>query len=149
ERDIDEGDGRLEEVVVVPRHELPDLVDERAEADAAQDGREFHRAAIEIGDQEENGRGHHQAAPEHVADVEEASAELRITGQTEHETNEQNRGHGGGQEGLDMPAGVEVAQGAARGPKVGAITHKTSVRPIARSDVGHRHPYRLRVLDVD
>ena len=75
ERDVDERDRRLEEIVVVARDELADLVDERSESDSADERGPQSRSVAEEGELGEQRRRHQQASPKHVGDVKSRAAE--------------------------------------------------------------------------
>ena len=69
ENDVDERDGRLEEVIVVGRNELADFVDERSEADAPDQRGPAMDCPANEREQHDHGGRHQQPAPEHVGDV--------------------------------------------------------------------------------
>ena len=74
EERVEDRGRRLEEVVVVARHELPDLVHERAEPRATDDGCDQARGEREVEEQQDDRDEHAEPAPEHVRDVQPAAA---------------------------------------------------------------------------
>jgi hypothetical protein len=124
ERYVDNGDGGLEEVIVVPGHELPDFVDEGAEADAADDGGEGDGAAVEEGEEQDDGGRHQHAAPEHVADVVVAASQLRVAREMKEEADQKHSRDGCRQEGFEVLSRVEIAQGAAGPGDDVRVTHE-------------------------
>jgi hypothetical protein len=109
EQHVHEREGRLEEVVVLLGDELADLVDESAEADAAEEGGEPDRIPVEVREEDEERDHHDQAAPEHVRDVQAAAAELRVAGHPQVETDDEDGADGRHQEQLDVHVGVGAA----------------------------------------
>jgi hypothetical protein len=99
EHDINESDGRPEEVVTVAGHELPDLVDERAEADSPDHGSPALQRGSQPDQHREKRRQHEKAAPEHVGDVIAIPSDLRIPRVAE-------TGFGDGQTGRKMGPGL-------------------------------------------
>ncbi len=75
--------GRLEEIVVVRRDELPQLVDEEAEADAAEDRPDAPHDGVEEREEEDDRDQHPGPAPQQMRDVQAVSSELRIVRQPE------------------------------------------------------------------
>ena len=85
EHDVDQREGRLEEVVHVAGDELAELVDEPSEAGTAQHGDEPAGARRDERDRRDEGGEHHRPAPDGVRDVQRAVPDLRIAGQHEEE----------------------------------------------------------------
>ena len=78
EDDVDQGDRRLVEVVVVAGDELAQLVDEGAEAGAADDRRKDAGPAPEKRQTRQERDQHADAAEEHVGDVQAVAPDLGI-----------------------------------------------------------------------
>ncbi len=106
---VDDGDGRLEEVVVVGRDELAELVDEEPEADAGDERRELPPEAALHRHEEDQGDEHAQAAPEQVGEVDLAAAQLRPPCGRQGGAYEQHGGDGDDEEGLDVVVRCEAA----------------------------------------
>jgi hypothetical protein len=83
EDEVDDRGGRPEEVIVVLGDELPELVDEEAEADPAEDRRHVPSPPVDPDQREPDGHQHEQTAPEEMGDVNAPPAQLRIVGQPE------------------------------------------------------------------
>ena len=109
EDDVDQADGRFVEVVVVACDELPQLIDERAESYAPKNGGEPLGDPTQCGKQQEHGKSHEEAAPEHVGDVQSATAQLRVAGGGEGSPDHQYRGYARDEEELDEFRGIAVA----------------------------------------
>ena len=92
EEAVDDRRRRLEEVVVVRSDELADLVDEQAQADAAQDRGHPPRRRHDERQQDAQRDQHQQAAPEQVRDVQAVAADLRVVRQVELGAHDQHRG---------------------------------------------------------
>ena len=79
ENRVAQGRGEREEVVVVLRDELADLVDEQPDADATRDRGERRRPPIGQGQHDRQRDHEQQPAPHGVCDVEDLAANLRVT----------------------------------------------------------------------
>src|SRR5438477_51455 len=88
EERIEDRGRRLEEVVVVRRHELAELVDERAEAGPAHYRGDEARGRGQIQEQQDNRDEHPEPAPKHMRDVQTATAELRVAGRLEEDADD-------------------------------------------------------------
>lgn len=117
EDDIDDGRGRLEEVVVVAGEELAQLVDEDAEPRTGQDRREPPHVPAKVRQKQYDTRHHQRAAPEHMGDMDALAADLREAGQVQVEAHAKQRADGGDEERLQVQvviqAGNEVASHSA------------------------------------
>src|SRR6202011_5651675 len=78
EDDVDQGDCRLEEVVVVGGDELAKLVDKQSKTKAADDRCPAFGAFAQDGQQQHHGCQHKQPTPEEVGDVKGPAANPRI-----------------------------------------------------------------------
>jgi hypothetical protein len=94
---------------VVGRHELPDLIDERAEAQPGDDSRNVLDGPVEVRQQEQERGEHEQAAPQHVGDVDPAGAQLRVPSEGEEGTDHQERDDRGDEEALQEERRLRVA----------------------------------------
>ncbi len=101
ERDIDQRERRVEEVVVVARHELPDLVDEETKADTADDGCDPSRRPCDQRHADDQRNSEECSTPEEMRNVESVATELRVTRQDQEEPDDQDREDAYDEEGLD------------------------------------------------
>src|SRR5665811_671055 len=115
EQHVDHGDRGPKEVVVVGRHELPDLIDKRAEARAGDDGRNVLDGPVEVRQQEQERGEHEQAAPQQVGDVDPGGAQLRVPGDGEEGTNREERNDRGDEEALQEERRLRVAHPSGKG----------------------------------
>lgn len=117
EDDIDDRDGRAIEVVVVVGDEFSELVDEGAEADAAEDGACPLGLASDETEEEKERDQHEDAAPEHVGDVETVAPDRRVVGEFEVEADPEDGEDGGHEEALD-PFGRPQVSEEGTGPRL-------------------------------
>ena len=89
EEDVHERGRGLEEVVVVRRDELPELVDERAESSATDDRREQAGERREEEQEQTEGDEHSESAPQNVRDVQPAASQARVAGGLEADADQQ------------------------------------------------------------
>ena len=82
---VDQADGRAEEVVIVFGQEFAEFVNEDAEADAAQEGRQALYAGAQEGDVDRDSNEHQQTAVQHVGDMQAAAADLGVAGFVQQE----------------------------------------------------------------
>src|SRR5438445_7253032 len=101
EERIEDRGGGLEEVVVVRSHELPELVDERAEAGPADHRGDEACGGGQINEQQNDRDEHPEAAPEDVRDVQTAAAELWVAGRLEEDADDHDGGDGGDEKGVE------------------------------------------------
>jgi len=94
EERIEDRGRRSEEVIVVTRHELPELVDERAKPGSADDRRDQTRRGGQIQEQQGDRDEHPEPAPEHMGDVQASAAELGIAGRFEEDADDHDRRDG-------------------------------------------------------
>src|SRR5439155_22525493 len=120
---IEDRGGGLEKVVVVARHELAELVDERAEAGPAHYRGDEACGGGEIEEQQDDRDEHPETAPEDMRDVQTAAAELRVAGRLEEDADDHDGGDGGDEKGIDE-IGIGRADQMPR-PDV----HRAIVRP--------------------
>ncbi len=99
-----------EEVVVVGRDELADLVDECAEPEARDDRGHVLDRPIEIGQQQDQGDEHQGAAPQHVRDVELAATDLREAGHGQERADAEERDDRRDDEALEEERSVAAAK---------------------------------------
>jgi hypothetical protein len=98
------------EVVVVGGDELAELVDEEAEADAADDRGDLPDRAPEERQQQADRDQHEQPAPQQMRDVEPAAAQLRVVGQPQLGADHEDRRHAGDQQRLVERAEIRRAR---------------------------------------
>ena len=110
QHDVDQGHRGPEEVVVVGRHELADLVDERPEAQAGDDRGDVLDRPVEVGEQEQQRDQHQRAAPQHVGDMESALPDLREPGQRQEPADREDRDDRGDDEALEVEHPVVVPE---------------------------------------
>ncbi len=109
--DVDQGDRRLIEVVVVAGDELAQLVDEGAEARAADDRRKDAGPPPEKRQTRQERDQHTDAAEEHVGDVQTVAPDLRIAGETEPGADEEDSDHRRDEETLQEPRRLDTTRG--------------------------------------
>ena len=105
---VDDGDRRLEEVVVVTGDELAQLVDEHPETDATDDCRYRPAERAERSQQDNDGHQHPQTAPEHVSDMESSRGQRGVAGQCEKDPDRHDGRSGRDEEVLEETVGKEI-----------------------------------------
>src|SRR5438477_1373080 len=88
EERVEDRGGGLEEVVVVRRDELAELVDERAEAGPAHYRGDEARGRGQIQEKQDDRDEHPEPTPENMRDVQTAAAELRVAGRFEEDADD-------------------------------------------------------------
>ena len=111
EDDVDQGNRRLIEVVVVAGDELAQLVDEGAEAGAADDRRKVAGPPPEKRQARQERDQHADAAEEHVGDVQTVAPDLRIAGEPSQAADEEDGDHRRDEETLQEPRRLHTTRG--------------------------------------
>ncbi len=110
---VDQREGRVEEVVVVARHELPDLVDEEPESDSSDHGCNPSRRVRDDRHADDQCQAEERTAPEQVSDVQAVAAELRVAREDQSEPDDEDRQDAHDEEGLDQGLRIDRAHGCA------------------------------------
>ncbi|MBD0314316.1 MAG: hypothetical protein ICV86_16125, partial [Microcoleus sp. T3-bin5] len=107
--DVDDGNSGAKKIVVIACDKLAYLVNEGSEAYPAKYRRRALGPSTDKGEKKAERGQHKKPAPEHVRDVQTASAELRIARQFEKEPDDENGSNGCHQKILYIFPRIEIA----------------------------------------